>query len=61
MVGEGGLAAGKVAPLPPGEMAQGVLIDGETPVSLAHVLEAESAGLPLFLYTRPTRTEQKPG
>ena len=42
-------------------MDQGVLTDGETPVNLAHVLEAESAGLPLSLYTRPTRTKQKPG
>lgn len=33
VVGEGGLAAGKVAPLPPGEMDQGVLTDRETPVN----------------------------
>lgn len=61
VVGEGGLVAGKVAPLPPGGDGPGCAHRQRDTLELAHVLKAESVGLPLFLYSHPARTKQKPG
>lgn len=57
----GWLGGWKGCPAAPGGDGPGCAHRQRDSRELAHVLKAESAGLPRFLYTHPARTKQKPG